>query len=284
MRKVSSSSLSSAFQARGPSIPTENGFKGQDDNYRLEMEHLRKKLQRTTIESVGVNGVQLWAAALRLMTVARAIFPPGVILPPTFVIAPTEEPPESPLHKEDVVELGGTDDSIFPPLPPIFQAFPHKTLRIVASSEAATTTSAASTASKPTRGKGLAPRGSPTKSEKSSTAKDSTTPATLPANNSNKGRNRSTTVTSSRSLLKYVFEHRSGTWPAGLLPYLWNRVLLQTASADGILSATQRNAVIRYASDRNTLKIELQSQGKADSHQLWGILDRMGCLAYEVDV
>jgi hypothetical protein len=57
-----------------------------------------------------------------------------------------------------------------------------------------------------------------------------------------------------------------------------------TASDDGILSATQLDAVVRYANDRDTLRVELMAMGKADSVQLWGVLDRMVCLEYEMEM
>jgi hypothetical protein len=283
-RKVSKINLHSASRVRGSKNTPENTFHTADEDYRSEMLHLRKKLQRTTIETVGVNGVQLWAAALRLMALTRAIVPPSVPLPPTPVITPMEEPPESPLYGEEMMQLEGLDDSVFPPLPPVLPTFPHKILRIVAATKHRHSGVGAFAVAKPARGKGLAPRGSPNKSDKSSSSKDVSASAPTSADSPIKFQKRSTTDNSSRSLSQYTFEHRSATWPMGLHPHLWNRILLLSASDDEILSTAQRDAVVRYASDRNTLRVELMAMGKADSVQLWGVLDRMGCLEYEMEM
>lgn len=259
-----------SFTVRAPvSSPPTGNIRVHDENYRSDMEHLRKKLQRTTIESIGVNGVQLWASALRLMNTARNFMPSVVApleAPPASPVL--EAPPSSPVFDDANPPLDGLDTHDFPPLPPALPAFPHRTLRILASSEAGTTkTSKSPAVFKTPRGKGLAPRHSSSKSDKSSNYSGK---AQYPA------------APSSTRIPATQADPPSSTWRGGLPPSIWNRIFRQLATGDGILSTRQCEKVIRYAMDRNMLRVELAAKGKADSVQLWGILERCGCLGVEI--
>lgn len=282
------------------------------ETLQADIEHYRKKLQRTTIEDVGVHGVQLWSAAIRLMVLTRTIVPPRALpspapVPPTPFSTPIEELDESPLD-EQISDQSNILDTAFPPLPPVLPAFPHKTVRIVAgasSSKAATEPIAPLNATR--RGKGRAPRlstksttpcraipdgsvtpmTSPTKEFSNNLATTRVTgdpPSATPKAAKQVNRSRTLTDASIDSLIPYQFVMRSATWPGGLHPHLWRRVIVQTAIDGGVLSPAQVDNVLAYGEERGTLRIEMEAMGKKESVQLWGILDRMGCLEYEMEL
>ncbi|QDS75144.1 hypothetical protein FKW77_007847 [Venturia effusa] len=261
-----------------------------------QMDRLRKKLQRTTIEAVGVNGVQLWAAALELLNLTRAIVPPTVLHRPvaaTVASMPNSAPNEASvktLVEAPIIEQSTNIPPVsnaadFPPLQPALPAFPHKTLRIIATNEGPATVFEASTPPKPSRGKGLAPRSSPAKAEPLFAS--SPPPYNPPTKVSliTQGL-RKMAMAAKADYIPPIDQmlRRSETWPMGMHEHLWIRVLCQIARDGGVLSARQIDAVIKYARDRHTLRIEMETTGRADSVQIWGVLDRMGCLEYEVEM
>lgn len=63
----------------------------------------------------------------------------------------------------------------------------------------------------------------------------------------------------------------------------WARIMGLHLGADRFMSTSQQCNVFRWAIDRRTLARELESLGKAESAQIWKVLDGMGCLAYEGD-
>lgn len=70
----------------------------------------------------------------------------------------------------------------------------------------------------------------------------------------------------------------------GMHEHLWIRVLSQIGREGGVLSVRQMEAVIKYAGDRDSLRVEMEAMGRAKSVQIWGVLDRMGCLEYEMEM
>ena len=64
---------------------------------------------------------------------------------------------------------------------------------------------------------------------------------------------------------------------------VWCRILSLAVGVDGILSEKQKRSVLRWAFDQSTLIKELEILGKAESAQLWRVLEGMECLAYEVE-
>ncbi|KAE9964608.1 hypothetical protein BLS_002863 [Venturia inaequalis] len=193
-----------------------------DFSIRNQMEHLQKKLQRTTIEAVGVRRVQLWSAALNLMNLTRAIAPPttshqrrATPVAPTPVLTPDEPAPWV------------FSNTQFPAL----TAFPRRPL-------------STSTTAPPPSGKGLAPRPTPTKSNKSLPAsKDPATPA--PTSLLTQGFRNLGTVS------KVVYTppvdqtvRKSAAWPMGLHEHLWIRALVEVGMAGGVLSRRQVDSVV----------------------------------------
>jgi len=72
--------------------------------------------------------------------------------------------------------------------------------------------------------------------------------------------------------------------PAAFPTSLWQKIFVECADGKGILNLEQQKAIIQYARNRSNIASEKQSQMKGQSHQKWKILDRMGCLTYELRV
>ena len=70
--------------------------------------------------------------------------------------------------------------------------------------------------------------------------------------------------------------------PGGLDERLWGRIISLACGCSGILNAAQVSAVIKWARDRSSLKREMEALGKAESAQIWRVLEGTGCLAYEI--
>ncbi|KAK0664651.1 hypothetical protein DIS24_g257 [Lasiodiplodia hormozganensis] len=64
--------------------------------------------------------------------------------------------------------------------------------------------------------------------------------------------------------------------------HVWKDILVQAAGAHHILSNAQQDAIVHYARDRTTARLEKGELGKPRPFKLWWILERMGCLAYEI--
>ncbi|KAL1652232.1 hypothetical protein SLS58_000359 [Diplodia intermedia] len=64
--------------------------------------------------------------------------------------------------------------------------------------------------------------------------------------------------------------------------HVWKDILVQAAGGHQILSNAQQTAIVGYARDRTTVTLEKSELGKPRPFKLWWILERMGCLAYEI--
>ncbi|MCJ1246378.1 hypothetical protein MMC30_003585 [Trapelia coarctata] len=62
----------------------------------------------------------------------------------------------------------------------------------------------------------------------------------------------------------------------------WGRIVSLACGGVGIVSKDQSVAVVRWARDRGSLEREMEALGKAESAQIWRVLEGMGCLAYEM--
>ena len=71
--------------------------------------------------------------------------------------------------------------------------------------------------------------------------------------------------------------------PCGFTAGMWWRILGDAAGARGILSETQQKSVLAWAMDKNTLSRGREWLGEKEANQIWHVLDRMGCLAYQFD-
>lgn len=70
----------------------------------------------------------------------------------------------------------------------------------------------------------------------------------------------------------------------GLSEATWARIVALACDGVGIVSKDQSSAVVRWARDRRSLEREMEALGKAESAQIWRVLEGMGCLAYEMAV
>ncbi|MCJ1381308.1 hypothetical protein MMC17_004418 [Xylographa soralifera] len=70
--------------------------------------------------------------------------------------------------------------------------------------------------------------------------------------------------------------------PGGLDERLWGRIISLACGCTGILNTEQALAVVKWARDRASLQREMEVLGKAESTQVWRVLEGMGCLAYEM--
>ena len=70
--------------------------------------------------------------------------------------------------------------------------------------------------------------------------------------------------------------------PGGLDERLWARIISLACGCTGILNAEQALAVVRWARDRASLRREMEALGKAESAQVWRVLEGIGCLAYGI--
>lgn len=68
----------------------------------------------------------------------------------------------------------------------------------------------------------------------------------------------------------------------GLSESTWARIVSLACGGVGIVSKDQRVTVVRWARDRGSLEREMEALGKAESAQIWRVLEGMGCLAYEM--
>jgi hypothetical protein len=63
---------------------------------------------------------------------------------------------------------------------------------------------------------------------------------------------------------------------------LWQRIIACAAGTEGILSLEQQKKVIHWGEDRADLGTEGELSGKGQSVQIWNVLEKMGCLTYEI--
>ncbi|MCJ1402261.1 hypothetical protein MMC11_005481 [Xylographa trunciseda] len=71
--------------------------------------------------------------------------------------------------------------------------------------------------------------------------------------------------------------------PGGLDERLWGRIISLAYGGVGILNAEQVSAIVEWARDRASLQREMEALGKAESAQVWKVLEGMGCLAYRIE-
>jgi hypothetical protein len=319
---------------------------------RLELESLRKKLQRTTIENLGLSQVQLWKTSFRMLTITRCILPPAIPEQPVISQPPIVTEPAPPAPSASSTPAPTSSSS---PLKAPAPVAVYKTLRILAPSITPDTESSVSDATASTGMTVPAPQLRQQNLFKNATenaGRNTTTPISTPppfaltsariteqnlvrndtqqkraylkrvtpetlakielplANGERAGevvhsrtssmkteassmdplardRDRAVSNVSTQSqrlasIKKNQFVYRDPACPGTLHGLLWEDIIPLTASAHGILSRNQQQAIIRYARDRTTLAKEHELQGKAESHQVWKTLEAMGCLAYEI--
>ena len=61
---------------------------------------------------------------------------------------------------------------------------------------------------------------------------------------------------------------------------VWSRIITFACGGTGIVHTEQALSIVKWAKDRGTLEREMEALGKAESAQIWKVLEGMGCLAY----
>ncbi len=210
-----------------------------------ELDRARSRIQVSMLKELGPQSVELWIASLRMLSIARLI----------LLANPKEQ-----LH-------GGGN------------TLGSKSL--------------GNPASKPTYASklkiGVSVPGEPVLA----TAGISNTPTTPVTPPKRKGSN----VPTSRQTSKLTSTIQADTVPVviitspgppppplGLSEALWRRIIALASGAVGVISSEQQESIIRWAKKRETLGREREALGKAESEQIWRVLEGMGCLSYEVKI
>lgn len=75
---------------------------------------------------------------------------------------------------------------------------------------------------------------------------------------------------------------RDSDLPGDLPAEVWKEILVQAAGGERILSDAQQKAIVHYARDTTAPMLEKGEMGKPKPFKLWWILERMGCLTYQL--
>ena len=67
----------------------------------------------------------------------------------------------------------------------------------------------------------------------------------------------------------------------GLDEQTWGRIISLACQGQKLVSTEQYLAIVRWARDRKSLVREMEALGKAESTQIWKVLEGIGCLAYD---
>ena len=70
--------------------------------------------------------------------------------------------------------------------------------------------------------------------------------------------------------------------PSVLPEPVWRRIISLAAGAVGVVSTRQQDSILQWAKNRDTLGKGKEALGKAESEQIWRVLEGMGCLSYDV--
>ncbi|KAE8417688.1 hypothetical protein BDV36DRAFT_283568 [Aspergillus pseudocaelatus] len=89
------------------------------------------------------------------------------------------------------------------------------------------------------------------------------------------GKGNTRTALGSRALRK-----EKETWRFGFTLEIWRRIIVGAVGAEGILDLEQQTQIMRYATDRKTLKDEMGITGLEDHQQIWRILEKNNCFVY----
>ncbi|KAL9097169.1 MAG: hypothetical protein Q9165_000596 [Trypethelium subeluteriae] len=264
-----------------------------------ELDSKRYKAQRTTIEDSGAYCVELWSASLTMLVKARAVlFDTGSLI-------------DSPVSSSstDTLARRGSSASLHSPSP---LAVPHNTpAKSTPGSDAPThsyastlmigspsnpnepsLTVAETTPTKPTKPynlKFIHPRRSSTLSKPAQHTSLSTETTSVPiaiartvTSNSDCYLDIQRQRMDNLASAQHTDGYRDSNLPETLPLCLWTEVLALASGAEGLLSADQKENVVHWAQQRQTLTDERGLCGKGKSVQIWRVLDGMGCLNYEI--
>ncbi|KAK8195202.1 uncharacterized protein BKA78DRAFT_351105 [Phyllosticta capitalensis] len=257
---------------RSPTLPS---FKRRthDNSKRhggLDIENYRKKIQRSTLEQSGYDSVDLWRCGLKMLAYARVVM---------FGRAQEEHSPLPVVDRmEPIMQMMSTYlNAASASAPTITPCAPSSTGTIAPSLAAtahsitpcALTSTNLNVPSLPVTECSITPQ----------PPLDYTAVTTLNGSGGKSNLPRTTIPT--------IFEeddrHERDTCLPGELPEeIWQQITLQAAGGENVLSEHQQKAIISYARSNTASELEKGDLGKTEAAQLWWILERMGCLAYEV--
>ena len=86
------------------------------------------------------------------------------------------------------------------------------------------------------------------------------------------------------NIVLYDRDDRNSKNVGDLSDGLWQRIIACAAGTEGILSLEQQKKVIHWGEDRADLGTEGELSGKGQSVQIWNVLEKMGCLTYEMKI
>jgi len=234
---------------------TETEMAGIDTN---ELDRARSRVQGDALENAGLHSNDLWRVAIKTLTFCRLIQPQNsreMILP-----FPSVSPLNTAMLSELTInELSGQPRSKTPIV---------RTLEIpgYAQKQPKSPTPAST---KPIE------CSSPRQGHKRNRSSLTWTPESPTLRQSSPGPHISAQVE------PWTTEGYRSNLPLGLPEEAWWRIMGYLAGADGILSEEQQKAVLEWAMDRDTLRMERDFRGKKDVLQIWKVLSGMQCLAYE---
>lgn len=70
------------------------------------------------------------------------------------------------------------------------------------------------------------------------------------------------------------------SWRYGLPFKIWRKIIADAVGANGILDKDQQTLIMRYASDWDALAYEIAIQGARDEEKMWKFLEMVNCFTY----
>lgn len=245
------------------------------------LDSTRNRLQADVIKKYGVSSNTLWHTSLRMLGLARwflmteAAQLPTIIEVPRAVVEEIDSSPAEELMSPDMLEpasptpLRRLPENI-PELPspsPIEPLWPRIHSPVPEASPPPKQTLVFKL---------------PNKHGQSNVDRENRLRVTVPENNSGPISEVESpkNVPSPRTSPKLPKTPYRSTLPKGLTAGVWGQILAYSVDAGDALSEAQMAQVVKYASNRSSLKDESSRLGKQDHAQIWKVLEQMGCLTY----
>lgn len=84
-----------------------------------------------------------------------------------------------------------------------------------------------------------------------------------------------------KSTTELVTDNYRSKYQFGLPLHLWQRIIVDSTSANSILHPDQQMKIIKYAASWGALEAELSINGAPENQQIWKILDCIDCFTYK---